>query len=430
MSTDQQGNTSGEQARDKEQKAITNLTQLSEIDYFRARKDAAKFLEVTPSDLDKLVKKARQPKAEKIGNKSDVMFDEIKPWSEPVDGAALLNDIVMFIKRYVICEPHTADAAALWIAFSWLIDAVTVAPIANITAPLPNCGKSTLLDLMERLCYQPLKADNISPAALFRSIEKWRPTLLIDEVDAFLKDNEDARGILNSGHKRNGFVLRVVGDTYEPRRFSTWGAKALCGIGTIASTLQSRSITLELRRKLPHESVENLRHANPAEVQALQQRLARFSSDAYNTVSAARPEPIAGLHNRAQDNWEPLLAIAQAAGADWPKKTHNAAQMITGTNAAHDAPDTNTELLADIREVFKQKHMEKIFTADLLQALCEDEEAPWATWNRGKPITARQLSSRLSEFSIKPDDVRIGGAVRKGYTLAKFRDAFARYLPD
>lgn len=430
MSTNQQDGTGSKLAHNDEQATITRLAQLAELDYFRERPSVAKSLAIAQSDLDKLVKKARQPHTEKRGNNSDVMFEDIEPWSEPVDGAALLNDIVTFIKRYVVCEPHTADAAALWIVFSWLIDAVTVAPIANITAPLPNCGKSTLLDLMERLCYKPLKADNISPAALFRSIEKWRPTLLIDEVDAFLKDNEDARGILNSGHKRNGFVLRVVGDTYEPRRFSTWGAKALCGIGTIANTLQSRSITLELRRKLPHESVENLRHANPAEVQALQQRLARFSNDAYDTVTEARPEPIAGLHNRAQDNWEPLLAIAQAAGADWPKKTHSAAQMITGTNAAHDAPDTNTELLADIREVFKQKHMDKIFTADLLQALCEDEEAPWATWNRGKPITARQLSSRLSEFSIKPSDVRIGGAVRKGYTLAKFSDAFARYLSD
>lgn len=420
--------------QESEEAMIARLASLSDIAYYRTQKACAEALQLTVSQLDKLVTKERKRQAAEVEITSEggssVLFDEVEPWPEAVAGDVLLDELVTTIRRFVICERHTADAAALWLAFTWLIDAVSVAPIANITAPLPNCGKSTMLDLFEKLTFRPLKVDNISPAALFRSVEKWRPTLLIDEVDAFLKDNEDARGILNSGHKRNGFVLRVVGDDHEPRRFSTWGAKALCGIGAIASTLQSRSVRLELRRKLPGESVGNLRHIEGALIERLQRQLMRFAEDNAPAVKAARPAPAHGLSNRAQDNWEPLLAIADVAGGDWPDRARRAAQAIVGVEASHDAPDVNTELLADIRTAFARLRADRVASADLLHAICEDEDAPWPTWNRGRPMSPRQLSTRLGEFGIVPGTIRLtNGTTPKGYYLEKFRDAFARYLP-
>lgn len=413
-----------------EDPVVVHLASLNELAYFRVQKASAEKLGITPANLDRLVKAHRKQLSSHSPGESgsDVLFEDKAPWLHPVAGAGLLDDLATTIRRYVICEDSTTDTAALWIAFTWLIDAFDVAPIANITAPMPNCGKSTLLDLFEIWAYRPLKADNISPAALFRSVEKWRPTLLIDEVDAFLRDDEDARGILNSGHKRNGFVLRVVGENHEPRRFSTWGAKALCGIGKIAPTLHSRSIKLELRRKLPGEKVENLRHADPAHMENLTRRLARFASDNRQAAKAARPEPLPWLNNRAQDNWEPLLAIAALAGGTWPAKARQASMAICGQDAANSTPDTKTELLADIRDAFARQKADKIFSADMLDLLCADEEAPWAAFNKGRPLSQRQLAGLLSSFGIKPDDVRVGISVRKGYALEKFRDAFRRYL--
>lgn len=412
---------------------IRRLATLSDLAYFQCQKVSAETLGISPGNLDRLVKAERarlKAEADATEGGSALLFDEVEPWPDPVDGAALLSDLVTTVRRYVVCEKETAEAAALWVTFTWLIDAVSVAPIANITAPLPNCGKSTLLGLLERLAFRPLKADNISAAALFRSVEKWRPTLLIDEVDAFLRDNEDARGVLNSGHQRNGFVLRVVGEDFEPRRFSTWGAKALCGIGSIAATLQSRSIRLELRRKLPGESVDNLRHMDDAQTDRLRQRLARFAADAHAAVKAARPAPVPGLSNRASDNWEPLLAIADIAGGDWPTRARRAATTIAGLEAANESPDTNTQLLADVRAVFDGKGVDRLSSADLLAALCEDEEDAWATWNRGRPMTARQLAQRLREFGVTVSTIRIGLQTPKGYIKDDFRDAFARYLPS
>lgn len=145
---------------------------------------------------------------------------------------------------------------------TWFIDVVQVAPLAVITAPEKRCGKSQLLFILGRLVYRPLAASNITAAALFRSIDLWGPTLLIDEADAFIKDNEELRGLLNCGHTRDSaYIIRVVGDNFTPTRFNVWGAKALAGIGHLSETLMDRSVTLELRRKTPYEKVDRLRHA-------------------------------------------------------------------------------------------------------------------------------------------------------------------------
>jgi len=380
---------------------------------------------VNMADLDKHTKSTRSAPEE---TSSAELFPEVIPWPEPVDGAALLSEIAATIRKYVIADMATIHAAVLWIAFTWFIDVVSVAPIANITSPAKRCGKTIMLGVLTRLSCRPLAVSNIAPAALFRSIELWAPTLLIDEVDAFLAEHEEARGILNAGFTRDtAFVVRCVGDDHTPTTFNIWGAKALCGIGKIADTLADRSIPLGLRRKLPGEHVENLRHAAAESFAALVSKLARFTLDTSEAVRHARPVKIEGLNDRANDCMEPLLAIAEVAGGDWLKLARNAAMTLYGVE--EEAPSVDAELLANIRTVFTDKQASKIFGEDLLYSLVANEEAPWATWNRGHPMTRHQLTARLEGFGIKSKDVRIGQSVKKGFERGDFDEAWKRYLP-
>lgn len=355
------------------------------------------------------------------------IFAEVEPYPDPVEGSDLLDDIAFALARYVIADKETIRAAALWSAFTWLVDVVQIAPIANITAPEKRCGKSILLTALGKLANRPLQVSNIAPAALFRSIELWAPTLLIDEVDAFLAAHDDARGILNAGFTRDSaIVIRCVGDDHMPTPFNVWGAKALCGIGKIADTLADRSVPLRLRRRTPGENVDSLRHSDPALWENLRCRLARFAIDSADAISKARPAPIAGLNDRANDAWEPLLAIADLAGDHWPKSARNAAIALHGLEG--ESPSIGAELLADVKAVFDARKTGKVFSAELLESLITDDEAPWATWNRGKPMSPRQLSAKLADFGIKSGTIRQGLDTKKGYSLDQFRDAFARYL--
>ncbi|MFC0712253.1 DUF3631 domain-containing protein [Azorhizophilus paspali] len=378
---------------------------------------------VSLADLDKLTGNG----ASEAAAGTSELFPEVTLWPEPVDGAELLEELSAIIRRHVIADPPTVHAAALWAAFTWFIDVVDVAPIANITAPEPRCGKSVLLGVLARLVCRPLTVSNIAPAALFRSIELWSPTLLIDEVDAFLAEHEEARGILNAGFTRDSaFVIRCVGDDHMPTRFNVWGAKVLCGIGRIAATLIDRSIPLRLRRKLPGERTTKIRHADHAAFAELAGKLARFALDNREAVRTARPAEIEGLNDRANDCWEPLLAIAKAAGGDWPRLARHAAITLHGLEG--ETPSIGAELLASIRDAFDSRRTDRLSTADLLEALAEDDEAPWAAWNRGKPMTPHQLSKRLTEFGIKSTTVRIGLRTPKGYMREQFEEAWNRYL--
>lgn len=408
---------------ESDEQAIERLSALKPMQYDRVRKDEAKRIGVQVSTLDKMVAAARSEEGD-----ADGPFADVEPWHEPVDGVALLDELVRVVHRFIVCDAATAHGSALWITMTWLMDSVDVAPIAAITAPEKRCGKSQLLFLMGRLSSRPLAASNITPAALFRAIEAWRPTLLIDEADAFMRENEELRGLLNCGHTRDSaYVVRTVGDDHMPKQFFVWGAKAIAGIGHLADTLMDRSITLELRRKLPHEQVDKLRHAEAGMFDRLRAKLARWADDNEQGVRVARPALPDALHDRAADNWEPLLQIAEIAGGAWPETARRAALKLSGS--AEQSQGIGAELLADIKAAFDARKAQRISMADLLADLLADDEAPWATWRGGRqPMTMRNLGKMLGEYGIKSKAVRIGYESPKGFDVEQFKDAFARYL--
>lgn len=405
---------------------IYHLAQLSELEYEQLRTTKAQTLSVRATVLDKLVKAKRKELHEQ--KDTDDFFEQIEPWDHPVNGHDLLNNIEHIIDQHIACEPHTRIATVLWIVYTWAIDNMQIAPIACITAPEKRCGKTQLLTVIGDLCYKPLPTSNITSAALYRSIEEWSPTLLIDEADSFLKDNEDLRGVINAGHSRkNAYVIRCDGDDNKPTRFNVWCAKAISGIGHLPETIKDRSIILELRRKLPNEKKQRLRHADQSQWLKIKRQCLRWVQDHIQQIRTIRPQLPEQLNDRAQDNWESLFIIAQVASPHWLDKANHAAMTINGVDV--DTPSISEQLLTDVRTIFNDIGEQKIFSSGLVEALNADAENVWVTWNRGQPITQSQLANRLKQFGIKSKDVRIGTVVKKGYDLKQFQDAFARYLP-
>ncbi len=408
------------------QAAANRLAALDPLEYEQVREKEAQRLGVRVGALDKAVFSVHREAAKDKGPAT--LFPLVEPWPEAVNTEELLTEIRHTVKRFIVCEPETEITAALWCAFTWVIDHVQVAPLAVITAPEKRCGKSQLLTLIGRLSRRPLVASNISPSAMFRVIEAYSPTLLIDEADTFFKENEELRGVINSGHSREiAFVIRNVGDDHEPKKFGTFAAKAISGIGTLAETIMDRAVVLELRRKLPGEKVERLRHAEHGLFGVLASKLARFADDAGSAIERARPYLPEALNDRAQDNWEPLLAIADYAGGEWPKQARDAALKISGVE--NEALSLSAELLADIKAIFDDREINRIYTEDLIEALCADEECHWSTYNKGFPIKPRQLGKRLGEYGIASKNLYAGyKATKKGFELEQFIDAFQRYL--
>jgi len=253
--------------------------------------------------------------------------------------------------------------------------------------------------------------------------------LLIDEADTFLPENEELRGILNSGHRQGGAVIRTVGEDFEPRSFSTYSACAIALIGRLPATLADRSVPIELRRRRADETIEAFRFDRTAHLDQLGRKVARWALDNAVRIRSADPAMPNGVVNRAADNWRPLLAIADAAGGGWPARARQAVQR-TGASATGDEQSVRVLLLSDIRAIFAERDLDRLSSAELVAALVAIEGRPWAEWKAGKPITANGLARLLTPFRITPGTIRTSSGTPKGYQRAQFEDAFARYLPN
>lgn len=404
---------------------IARLALLNPIEQAKEIRATAKELGITVAAVEQELKHSKLPDTK--GQGRPLEFPAIEPWPYPVNGAELLNEICTAIRQYLILPKGSMEVLALWAVHTHVFKCFAHTPRLAITSPEKGCGKTTTLDVLAELVARPLPTSNATVAVVFRVVEMAAPTLLIDEADTFLKQNDELRGILNSGNKRNADVARTVGDNHEPRRFSTWTPTAIAMIGQLPDTLEDRSVVVTLRRRKHTELVKQFRSERADELRQIVRKITRWVADNRDALTASDPGT-GTLFNRAADKWRPLLAIADCAGGDWPATIRNIAEAA---EAAKQDQSTRTMLLSDIRALFEIcPCADRIGSTNLAAELAAIEGRPWAEWRNGKPITTAGLARLLSPFGISPATRRSGAETFKGYLFADFSEAFARYLSD
>ncbi|MFB7614748.1 DUF3631 domain-containing protein [Kitasatospora sp. NPDC056181] len=362
---------------------------------------------------------------------------DLMPDTEATEGADLLAQMRAQIAKFVILPSDQAlDATTLWVAATHLQGSWQHAPRLAVVGPAKRCGKSRLLDVLAETVHQPMLTVNSSPAAIFRTISEEPPTLLVDEADTIFgspkaaEKNEEMRGLLNAGHQRDRYVLRVVGNDHTPRKFPTFAMAAIAGIGDLPDTIMDRSIVIRMRRRAEGERVAPYRtqRDRPA-LHAIRDKIARWAAPLAD--QALRLEPAMPVEDRAADTWEPLVIIADLAGGPWPRLARQACKrMVDAEVQTEEDNPGGARILADIRRIFHAAgEPDSIATDQMLFTLNGDPEAPWAETSRGG-LTPRGLGAMLREFGISSGNVRMpDGTQRKGYLRNKFLDAWRRYCP-
>lgn len=356
---------------------------------------------------------------------------------EGADRAALMDDVQTFLERFIAYpSPESATAHALWIAHAHLVDAFENTPRLAFLSPEPGSGKSRCMELTEALTPRPVLSVNSTVAYVFRKIsdEAGLPTLLMDEIDAVFSGgksdgNEDLRGLLNSGYRKGATAGRAAirGKEIVTEEWPSYCAVALAGLNQLPDTLMTRSIVVNMKRRSRGQVVEPYRRrVNQPQAVKLVERLAEFANEVRATVADAWPELPEGIEDRDADIWEPILAIADAAGGHWPITARDAAVLMVAESQKKPAT-LGIKLLADIRTVMGDS--DRISTVDLLAGLHAMETAPWGNI-KGEPIDSRFLAKVLGKYDITTNNTfKINGAPVKGYQTHHLYDAFERYLP-
>jgi hypothetical protein len=362
----------------------------------------------------------------------------------PVNGAEMLTELADYLGKYIAFpSPEARDAVALWVVHTHALAAFDSTPRLAMLSPEKGSGKTRVLELIGVLGHRPRHTSSLTAAALFRLVEMEQPTLLIDESDTFFgpgaQQHEELRGLLNAGHRRGAVAYRCTGQKGDQvKEFPAFAAVALAGIGDLPDTILDRAVLVKMRRRAPDETVLPFRQRE-AELTAgeLRGKVEEWAAQAGDQLEAARPEMPEGLVDRPADVWEPLLAIADAAGSDWPTRGRSAAVKLNGERQDAD-PSWGVRLLADVRSILEPQPEEgqpdpeplaSLKTADLVEKLVAIEESPWGDL-RGKPLDARGLARRLKPYGIRPKQLRIAGLKERGYERADFIDAWNRYLPS
>jgi hypothetical protein len=357
------------------------------------------------------------------------------PYGETLDGATLLDQVEAMLARFVVFpSEHALIATTLWTAHTHALDAFDTSPRLALLSPEPGSGKTRALEILELLVPRPLLTVNSTPAYLFRKVsdEAGPPTILYDEIDTVFgpkaKDNEDIRGMLNSGYRKGATAGRCVlkGKTIETEELPSYAAVALAGLDDLPDTIMTRSIIVRMRRRAPNERIEPYRRRVHQDAgHKLRDDLEAWVNAAWADLEDVWPDLPAGIEDRNADVWEPLLAIADAAGGHWPERARCCAVALVAA-ARGNGGGFGVQLLADLRTVFDTQPA--MTTEAIIEALCALDESPWADI-RGKALDARSLSRRLGKYGIKPKVIRVGDKTPRGYDRSDLHDAWIRYLP-
>jgi Protein of unknown function (DUF3631) len=350
------------------------------------------------------------------------------PTVEPEVGAALLDEVQAAVTRFcVLPSPETVDAVVLWIGTTHCVPAFDYAPRLVVRNAEKRSGKSRLLEIADVLCHQPLRVVNASVSYIFRSLGgDHPPTLLIDEADALFgtkikaDQNEDLRGLLNAGYQRGLSYGRTVGPTHVPTEFETFAMAALAGIGRMPDTVEDRAVVVQMRRRKPSEMVQPYRRRRdePPLVE-LHDRLEASAATQHERLAKMLPD--LPVEDRAADTWEPLVAIADAAGGSWPTRARWAAEVLTAEADEHAGESSeNIQLLVDIQTVFSDGAVSFMKSAVLCEQLRRMEDSPWSDLE----LNPSKLGKRLSDYGIRTGHNT--ARTERGYRRADFLDAFQR----
>lgn len=226
----------------------------------------------------------------------------------------LLATIQQFIHTYVDLSAFGEVVSSYYVLLSWVYDSFETIPYLKFTGDY-GTGKTRALKVIGSICYKPIFAGgSITPSPIFRLIEQFHGSLVIDEADFANSDHyAEIVKILNCGYTKNMPVLRTEGDkNREPKAFDVFSPKIIATRDLYKDlALESRCIT-EFMKGSPREDIPYQLPKNfYAQSLTLRNMLLLFRFRHYAGIEVDENLRIPGVEPRINQIAMPILAIIE-----------------------------------------------------------------------------------------------------------------------
>jgi flagellar biosynthesis GTPase FlhF len=429
-----------ERKRKQDERDRKEIERVEREEEARRKKREAAFAEI--AELPRLTHETRLKEAAKrLGEDFETLFEEfevyfaarsipkeLEPWVEPVDIAELLAEIEVKFRRYVVVSDAIAAATALWVPFTYVVEIAVHAPKLLFHFPEKDAGKTTALGALRHMIQRPYAAVEATGAAVYRIVDRLKPTLTIDEADKLFQRNTMLAHIINASWTNDKRMIPRVGPGGVVVEYDPYGTQAISTKGlNMPDTTLSRCIVCMLWPKLPTEVVEDFDYVDDEEFRTIRRKLTRWTMDNAAALRDANPKPAPGFNNRIRLNWRTLLAIADLAGGGWSERARAAALELREEDSSE--PTDGIKALAAMEQLLRDR--EEITSAEVCKALIADPTSEWCNFRGNGPISQAQLAALYKPYRIRPVKLHPTGRSslgRNGYRREQFKQAFVRLL--
>jgi putative DNA primase/helicase len=168
-------------------------------------------------------------------------------------------------------------------------------------------------------------------------------------------------------------------------------------------TTASRFIWCKVWAKLEDEDVEDFDGRDCEAFEQLRRKFTRWAADNAAALKTIKPTYPPRFNNRLQKNWRLLLAIAELAGGEWPKRARRAAVILTDRRAIE--PSDGVRLLVSLDPLITRAisgGRKWLTSEEIITSLKADTEAEWREYRGKSRITERQIAWLLRQYDIYP----------------------------
>jgi hypothetical protein len=340
----------------------------------------------------------------------------------------VLERIEHIVKRYMWLTKEERLGISLWVLHTYIHKKYLLTPRLALLSPWYGHGKSTMLDIIEKLSFNSYKTISATPPVIFRVIgnSPVTTTMLLDEGDnQNLRLNAEYRKILNA-NRRGDIVDRVLGKVII--RYNVFSPIAIAAVHDLYPALMQRSVIIYILQPPPGAKFEILpqQQHHPDYIKFVDEAVELQSDiEKWAEIVELEDQPPNPLKLRNADNWRVLLAIADSFG-----RGDDARAALMELNKGQPTDNPGADLLSDIRDIYDKAQIDRCFTKKMLQQL---HLFGWDNWTglngeqANHALTERELASILRRFKIHPTTIRQANSVAKGYHRKDFEYAWSVY---